>query len=100
MSAGVPTEPVAAGASPLPPFLALAGLTAAELGIALAGGDRAVRIAALVGLLAVKATVVLTLFMRAQAGRRAARLTVVALAAAVGFAVVLMLEAAFRARVS
>jgi len=44
--------------------------------------------------------VVLTLFMRAQSGRRAARLTVVALAAAVGFAVVLMLEAAFRARVS
>jgi hypothetical protein len=82
------------------PFLTLIALTAAEIGIALAGGDRATRITALVGLLGVKAAVVLTLFMRAQASRRAARLTICALATAVGFAVVLMLEAAYRARVS
>ena len=43
---------------------------------------------------------VLTLFMRAQARRRAARLTLAALATAVGFAVVLMLEAAWRAGLS
>jgi hypothetical protein len=82
------------------PFVALCALTAAELGIALAGGDRALRITALVGLLGVKFAVVLSFFMRAQASRRAARLTLAALAAAVGFAVVLMLEAAFRARMS
>ena len=87
-------------ASPLMPFVALIVLTAAELGVALAGGDRATRVTALSGLLGAKVAVVLTLFMRAQTSRRAARLTVAALATAVGFAVVLMLEAAWRAGVS
>jgi hypothetical protein len=100
MNATAPNQPNQGSAAAAPPFVALVLLTAAELGIALAGGDRATRIAVLVGLLGAKVAVVLTFFMRAQSSRRAARLTVVALAAAVGFAVVLMLEAAFRARVS
>ena len=100
MTAPTETQPPPVGAAPAP-FLVLLALTAAELAIATAGvGDRATRIAALVGLLSAKATVVLTFFMRAQASRRAARLTMAAIAAAVGFAIVLMLEAAFRARVS
>ena len=46
-----------------------------------------------------KVALVLTFFMRARASRRAARLALVALVAAAGFAVVLMLEAASRARI-
>jgi heme/copper-type cytochrome/quinol oxidase subunit 4 len=80
-------------------FLALVALTAAELLVATAGGERAARITALAGLLMAKVALVLTFFMRARASRRAARLALVALVAAAGFAVVLMLEAASRARV-
>jgi hypothetical protein len=100
MTAPPPNQPSRTAAPSLVPFVGLVVLTAAELALALAPGDRALRITALVGLLGAKMAVVLTLFMRAQASRRAARLALVALAAAVGFAVVLMLEAAFRVRVS
>ena len=100
MTVSPPHQPSPAAATPLTPFVALVALTAAELGVALAPGDRATRVAALAGLLGAKVAVVLTLFMRAQASRRAARLTVAALATAIGFAVVLMLEAAWRAGVS
>ena len=80
-------------------FLALVGLTAAELAISTAGVERAIRITALAGLLMAKAVAVLTFFMRAVASRRTARLALIAIVTAVVFAVVLMLEAAFRARI-
>jgi hypothetical protein len=82
--------------------VAVAALTGAE--IAIAGGEiaRAAKITALVGLLLAKAGVVGFAFMGLALGlplgRRSARLTLVAVAVAAGYAVVLMLEAAFRAR--
>jgi len=88
------------GPGPAVGIAALVVLTAAEIATATAGGvARATRIGLLGGLLTLKATVVLVVLMRARASRRAARLTIAAVGAAVGFAVVLMLETAFRARV-
>jgi heme/copper-type cytochrome/quinol oxidase subunit 4 len=79
-------------------FLTLVALTAAELAVLDARGGRAARITVLVGLLLTKVAVVLELFMHARSSRRSSRLTVLALLMAVGFAVVLMLEAAFKAQ--
>ena len=79
-------------------FGALCVLTAAELAVAGSGAGRAGRAVVLVALLLVKAAVVLTAFMRAPASRRSAWLTFAAIATAVGFAVVLVLESAYRAK--
>jgi Na+-translocating ferredoxin:NAD+ oxidoreductase RnfA subunit len=84
----------------LAPCAALAVATALEIWVATAaGGDRATRVTALVGLLTAKASVLVSWLMGARLHRRVAALTIGAMGLAVGFAVVLMLEAAFRARV-
>ena len=85
-------------------FAALAALTAAELKVAaldVAGPGRAGpgRVTALGGLLLLKVGLVLLVCLRADFRRRSAtRLTLLALVLAAGFAAVLMLEAAFQAR--
>jgi energy-converting hydrogenase Eha subunit C len=84
--------------SPLGAFVALAGLTAGELAVATAAGVRAVAIAALSCLLLAKVALVLTAFMGVRRSRRTARLVLVALVLAVGFAAALMADTAFRAR--
>ena len=80
---------------------AVAALTVAEILVARSDGERALRITALAGLLMAKVGWVLLIFMRARARavRVAARFVVAALLLSAGYAVVLMLEAAFRARV-
>ena len=80
MSTDAAEDAPAGARSPTTAFLALVALTAAELAIFSAGVERTLRITALVGLLMAKAAVVLTLFMRARASRRAARLTLAAFA--------------------
>ena len=81
-------------------FLALAALTAAELKVASLDGAGPRRATTLVGLLIVKVGLVLMLCLRADFRRRsAARLVLIALILAAGAAAVLMLEAAFQARV-
>jgi hypothetical protein len=88
-----------AGRTALAAFGALALATGAELWLAVgASGDRATRVTALVGLLTAKGGVVLTWLMGARAHRRTATLTLGAMGIALGFGVILMLEAAFRAR--
>jgi hypothetical protein len=80
-------------------FLTLAALTVAELKVAGLDGTGPSRATALVGLLIVKIGLVLTLCLRADFRRRsAARLVLIALILAAGVAAVLMLEAAFQAR--
>jgi heme/copper-type cytochrome/quinol oxidase subunit 4 len=83
-------------------FAALCVLTVAELLVvgsgSGSGAGRSVRVVALVGLLITKAGVVLSFFLRASARPRAAALTLAAIVMAVGFAVVLLLEAGFLAR--
>jgi len=87
------------GSTPLT-FVALAALTAAELKVAGLDGAGPSRATTLVGLLIVKVGLVLTLCLRADFRRRsAARLVLIALILAAGAAAVLMLEAAFQARV-
>jgi hypothetical protein len=81
-------------------FAALCLLTVAELAVVGSGAGRSARMAALTALLLAKAGVVLTFFLRAPARPRAAALTLAAIVMAVGFAVVLILEAGFLARVS
>lgn len=81
-------------------FLALAILTIAELlvvGLDF-GLDRAARVTVLCGLLMAKAGLVLAVFLRVGGRRRDPRLALAALFLASGFAVVLMLEMAFRMR--
>jgi|tagenome__1003787_1003787.scaffolds.fasta_scaffold20801818_3 hypothetical protein len=80
-------------------FLTLAALTFAELKVASVPGAGPQRPTALVGLLLVKVGLVLALCLRADFRRRsAARLVLIALILAAGIAAVLMLEAAFQAR--
>jgi heme/copper-type cytochrome/quinol oxidase subunit 4 len=81
-------------------FLTLAILTIAELlvvGLDF-GLDRAARVTALCGLLMAKAGLVLAVFLRVGGRRRDPRLALAALFLAAGFAVVLMIEMAFRMR--
>ncbi|HVV52952.1 MAG TPA: hypothetical protein VHO06_25045 [Polyangia bacterium] len=81
-------------------FLALAALTGAELKVATSGLAGAAAATALSGLLLAKAALVLLVCLRADLRRRGApRLAVAALLMAGAFAAVLMLEAAFQARV-
>jgi len=81
------------------PFAALVALTALELTVVGLPVERAARITALVGLAATKAAIVLFGFMGLRGEPRVLRVTIVLpLLAAPVFAVVLMLEAAFRAR--
>jgi hypothetical protein len=84
-----------------PTFAALAALTLAEIKLSalqVAGPGRATALSAL---LIGKVGIVMAYCLRANLRRRSApRLVVIALAAAAAFAVVLMLEAAFQARVS
>ncbi len=80
-------------------FAALAALTAAELRTAAPDLGGPTRATTLVGLLILKVALVLLLCLKADLRRRSvARLVLVALAIAAGFAAVLMLEAAFQAR--
>jgi hypothetical protein len=77
----------------------LAILTSAELAVlGIAELGRTARITALAGLLMAKVGLVFVFFMRGPATRSTSRLAFAALVTAVGFAVVLMLEVAFRAR--
>ena len=78
-------------------FLAIAALTGLELVIAGSSMGRGTKLAALVAFLIAKVALVLTSFMRVGAYRRWAALTIAAIAAAVGFAIVLMLDTAVRA---
>jgi hypothetical protein len=77
-------------------FGGLCALTALELVVATSYGGRGRTTATLAVLLLAKALLVLTVFMRARAHRRLARFTLIALASAVAFAVVLMLDTAVR----
>jgi caa(3)-type oxidase subunit IV len=80
-------------------FAALLALTALELSVIHLPVDRAARITALCGLAMAKVGLVLLFFMDLRALPRLLRFTaLVPLLAAPGFAVVLMLEAAFQAR--
>jgi cytochrome c oxidase subunit IV len=80
-------------------FASLVALTALELGVFHLSGDRAARVTALAGLAMTKAAVVLAIFMDLRTSPRALKLAaLLPLLLAPGFAVVLMLEAAFRAR--
>ena len=88
----------APAASLLLAAIAVAALTAAEIAISGAELARASKVTSLVGLLLAKAATVGAFFMSARPARRTARLTLVAVAVAAGYAVVLMLEAAWRAR--
>jgi cytochrome c oxidase subunit IV len=80
-------------------FAALLALTALELTVIGLDTGRAARITDLAGLAMTKAAVVLIFFMGLRAERRPLRFTaLLPLLVAPGFAVVLMLEAAYRAR--
>jgi hypothetical protein len=81
-------------------FVTLAALTVAELKVASAANAGPGRATTLVGLLIVKVGLVLMYCLRADFRRRsAARLVLIGLIFAAGAAAVLMLEAAFQARV-
>ena len=81
-------------------FVTLAALTVAELKVASSANAGPGRATTLVGLLIVKVGLVLRYCLRAEFRRRsAARLVLIALIFAAGAAAVLMLEAAFQARV-
>jgi hypothetical protein len=80
-------------------FLALVAMTSCELMVVGLAVGRAARITALAGLLMAKVGLVLSFFMRARASRHASWLALVSIGAAVGFAVVLMLEMVFRVNV-
>jgi hypothetical protein len=90
------------GKSALPHLLAfgaLLALVALELVVVRLDAERAERVTALAGLAMAKAALVLTVFMGLGRESRLVRATALApLLLAPGFAVVLMLEAAFRAR--
>jgi cytochrome c oxidase subunit IV len=80
-------------------FALLLTLTALELAVIRLDVERAARITALAGLAITKAGLVLWIFMRLKEEPRALRATaLLPFLVAPGFAVVLMLEAAFRAR--
>jgi heme/copper-type cytochrome/quinol oxidase subunit 4 len=79
-------------------FVAIVALTIAELTVIGIDVDRAVRVTALCGLLMAKVGLVLMVFLRVRFRRRDPRLAMAALFLAAGFAVVLMLEMAFRMR--
>jgi heme/copper-type cytochrome/quinol oxidase subunit 4 len=79
-------------------FGVLAALTIAELVVVGLDLDRGLRVTALCGLLIAKAGLVLKVFLRVGARRRDPRFALAALLLAAGFAVVLMLEMAFRMR--
>jgi heme/copper-type cytochrome/quinol oxidase subunit 4 len=80
-------------------FAAMVTITTFELVVIQLPVERAARITALVGLAATKGAVVLMLFMNLRREGRGLRLSMLApLLLAPAFAVVLMLEAAFRAR--
>jgi len=82
--------------SSLGAFAVLAILTGAEVLVASSGlGDRR-RVTALTGLLLAKAGILLVFSLRASWRRSAPRLALIALLLAVGFTVVLMLEAVYR----
>ena len=80
-------------------FAVLAVLTVTELMVATSAVAPRARATALAGLLIAKAGVVLGACLRVTLRRASPRLALVALVTAAGFAVVLMLEAVFQARV-
>jgi hypothetical protein len=86
-------------ASTLATFAVLAILTVAEILAGVTSLDDRLRTTALAGLLLAKAGILLAFSLRASLRRSAPRLTLLALVAAVGFTVILMLEAVYRAGV-
>lgn len=98
MSLSVEAKTKQSGRALASAFAALCVLTVAELVVVGSGAGRSARVVALVGLLITKVGVVLSFFLRAAARPRAAALTLAAIVMAVGFAVVLLLEAGFLAR--
>jgi cytochrome c oxidase subunit IV len=78
-------------------FALLSALTAMEVVVATWTGADRLRTTALAGLLIAKAGVLLAVSLRATWRRPAPRLALLALPLAVGFTVVLMLEAAYQA---
>jgi cytochrome c oxidase subunit IV len=89
-------DPLARG---LMTFAVLLGLTALELAVIGLEVERAARVTALAGLAMTKAALVLWLFMRLKDEPLRLRATVVLpFLIAPGFAIVLMLETAFQAR--
>ena len=80
-------------------FIALLGLTTAELIVIGLDAERAARITALAGLLMAKVCVVMAFFMHARRSRRVSWLALTAIGLAAGAAVVLMLETAYRVTV-
>jgi hypothetical protein len=80
-------------------FVLLVALVCCELGVVGLSVGRAPRITLLAALLMTKVGLVLSCFMRARASWRASWLALVSIGAAAGFAVVLMLEMAFRVNV-
>lgn len=78
-------------------YVVLALLTAAEIAVAGAAGPARDRTTALAGLLLAKAGILLAFSLRGTPRRPGPRLALLALVLAVGFAVVLMLEAVYRA---
>jgi cytochrome c oxidase subunit IV len=81
-----------------PGFAALIAMTVAELTVVDLQIGRAARVTVLCGLLLAKAGLVSTVFLRVRLRRRDPRLALAAVLLAAGFAVVLMLETAFRMR--
>jgi hypothetical protein len=94
MTAGAMDRPRRASAAGI--FALLAGLTAMEVVLATSGLDARLRTTALAGLLMAKAGILLAFSLRATLRRSAPRLVLLALVVAVGFTVVLMLEAVYR----
>ncbi|HVV16208.1 MAG TPA: hypothetical protein VHH90_03320 [Polyangia bacterium] len=92
------TEPIAPArrGSALATYAVLAALTAVEVAVARTGGAARERTTALAGLLLAKAGILLAFSLRATPRRSGTRLALLAVVLAVGFAVVLMLEAVSR----
>lgn len=80
-------------------FMTVAALTAFELAVASSAIEAQARSTMLCGLLMAKAGLLMAFSLRASLRRPGPRLTLLAIVIAVGFAVVLMAEGAYRAGV-
>lgn len=97
MTVGVTEDAPVRRGSALATYVLLAALTAGEIFVARADGAARDRTTALAGLLLAKAGLLLAFSLRGTPRRPAPRLALLAIVVAVGFAVVLMLEAVYRA---
>ncbi|HVT10127.1 MAG TPA: hypothetical protein VHO67_21850 [Polyangia bacterium] len=99
MTAGAAEGTPARRGSALATYAVLAALTAAEIFVAGTDASARDRTTALAGLLLAKAGILLVFSLRGTPRRPGPRLALLAIVVAVGFAVVLMLEAVYRAGV-